>query len=230
MSVTDRIIGVESGGNPNARNPRSSAAGLGQFIDSTWLSMIRKNKPELAGRSDAELIALKSDPNLSREMTSAYANENSGLLRASGFEPTPGNVYLSHFAGPAGAKSLLSASPDAPVEAVLGQQAVAANPFLAGKTARDVVAWAEQKMGGAGPSSAPPPAPTAPTAGPTPAPTGLLASAAPQEQQADPMASFAGLLAPSQQQESSSPELPRGLLARKAAPRFALAKINTFRS
>ncbi|SPU27851.1 Transglycosylase SLT domain [Candidatus Bartonella washoeensis] len=30
-----RVAQIESGGNPNARNPRSSAGGLYQFIDST---------------------------------------------------------------------------------------------------------------------------------------------------------------------------------------------------
>jgi hypothetical protein len=32
------IIRHESGGDPNATNPRSKAAGLGQFLWSTWLT------------------------------------------------------------------------------------------------------------------------------------------------------------------------------------------------
>jgi hypothetical protein len=40
-AVVERIIGVESGGDPNAKNKRSSATGLGQFLDETWLDMIR---------------------------------------------------------------------------------------------------------------------------------------------------------------------------------------------
>lgn len=35
MALEDQIIGAESGGNPTAKNPRSSATGAGQFIDST---------------------------------------------------------------------------------------------------------------------------------------------------------------------------------------------------
>ena len=34
------IMAAESGGNPNAENPRSSAAGLFQFLKSTWDSMV----------------------------------------------------------------------------------------------------------------------------------------------------------------------------------------------
>jgi hypothetical protein len=34
-TVVDRIIGVESDGDPNAKNKRSSATGLGQFLDET---------------------------------------------------------------------------------------------------------------------------------------------------------------------------------------------------
>ena len=38
-AVVERIIGVESDGNPNAKNKRSSATGLGQFLDETWLAL-----------------------------------------------------------------------------------------------------------------------------------------------------------------------------------------------
>ena len=40
-AVVERIIDVESGGDPNAKNKRSTATGLGQFLDETWLDMIR---------------------------------------------------------------------------------------------------------------------------------------------------------------------------------------------
>jgi hypothetical protein len=139
VDVTSRIIGAESGGNANARNPRSSAGGAGQFIDATWLTTLKKHRPDLAaGRSDAELLRLKFDPALSREMTQAYAGENQGFLRQRGIDPNEGNTYLAHFAGPAGAAAL-HASPQAAVEATLGQRAVAANPFLRGKTGADVI-------------------------------------------------------------------------------------------
>src|SRR5690606_21723846 len=64
-TVVDRIIGVESGGKANAKNPNSSASGLGQFIDSTWIATVRKYRPDIAaGRSNQDLIALKTDPQL----------------------------------------------------------------------------------------------------------------------------------------------------------------------
>jgi soluble lytic murein transglycosylase-like protein len=44
-AVVERIIDVESGGDPNAKNKRSSATGLGQFLDETWLDMIRAHRP-----------------------------------------------------------------------------------------------------------------------------------------------------------------------------------------
>ena len=72
MSLIDSIIGAESGGNADARNPNSSASGLGQFLDATWLSMMAKHRPDIQGSRD-ELLALKNDPTLSRAMTEAYA-------------------------------------------------------------------------------------------------------------------------------------------------------------
>src|SRR6267378_2972011 len=40
-AIVERIIAVESDGDSNARNKRSSATGAGQFLDETWLEMIR---------------------------------------------------------------------------------------------------------------------------------------------------------------------------------------------
>jgi len=40
--LIDRIIFCESSGNPKAKNPRSSAYGLCQFIDSTWAYVEKK--------------------------------------------------------------------------------------------------------------------------------------------------------------------------------------------
>jgi hypothetical protein len=166
MSLIDSIIGVESGGNPNARNPRSSASGLGQFIDSTWLATIRQARPDLAGKTDAELLALKTDPALSREMTEAYANQNQAILTKAGVPVTDGNTYLAHFAGPGGAVKVLQANPGASVADILGPGVVKANPFLANMTAGDLQAWASKKVGGSSPQITPAPAaPAAPASG-----------------------------------------------------------------
>lgn len=157
MTLVDHIIGAESGGNPNARNPRSSAAGLGQFIDSTWLSMLAKHRPDLAaGKSPGELLALKSDPQLSRDMTAAYAADNAGILSKAGLPVTPGSTYLAHFAGPQGAVGILNADPSMPVSSILTPGAVKANPFLQGMTAADLRAWADRKVGGSPPAAAAP--------------------------------------------------------------------------
>lgn len=155
MSLIDQIIGVESGGRANARNPRSSAGGLGQFVDATWLSMLAKHRPDLQG-SREQLLALKFDPDLSKAMTAAYAADNGSILQNAGLPVTPGNTYLAHFAGPQGAVKVLSADPSAPVASVLGDQAVNANPFLKGMTVADLQGWVSRKMGQPTPASAVP--------------------------------------------------------------------------
>jgi hypothetical protein len=158
--VIDRIISAESGGNPNAKNPMSSATGAGQFIDSTWLQTIKAARPDLAqGNNDAALLAMRTDPSLSREMTDAYAKQNAGVLAQAGQQATPGNTYLAHFAGPGGATKVLGADPSMRVAELLGPAAVKANPFLQNMTAGDLRAWADKKMGGAQPAAAAPAAP-----------------------------------------------------------------------
>jgi hypothetical protein len=44
-AIVDRIIKVESNGDPNLKNKRSSALGLGQFLDETGLNLIRTHRP-----------------------------------------------------------------------------------------------------------------------------------------------------------------------------------------
>lgn len=160
MGLIDSIIGAESGGDPNARNPNSSASGAGQFISSTWLDTLKAARPDLAqGKSDDELLALRSDPQLSRQMTEAYAAQNGAILSKAGHPVTPGNTYLAHFAGPQGAVSVLSADPATPIAEVLTPAAVKANPFLQGMTAGDLRSWADRKMGQSQPQPVSPASP-----------------------------------------------------------------------
>ncbi|MER8511674.1 hypothetical protein NKH47_01790 [Mesorhizobium sp. M1060] len=148
--VTDKIIGVESGGSATAKNPNSSASGVGQFLDSTWVQTIRQHRPDLAaGKSAAEIIALKGDKTLGRAMTKAYSQDNADYLTNRGETTTPGNIYLAHFLGPGGAVEVLKADPNTPVVNIVGQDVVTANPFLKGMTAADTVAWSAKKMGSA---------------------------------------------------------------------------------
>jgi hypothetical protein len=144
------IVGAENAtGDPGIKNPMSSATGDGQFIASTWLDLM-KGRPEAEGRSEAEILALRSDPALSRQMVGVYAQQNATALRNQGLPVDNGTLYLAHFAGPQGAVALLKADPATPVEDILDAGAIAANPtVLPGKTAGEVIAWAAGKMGGA---------------------------------------------------------------------------------
>ena len=79
-AVVERIIDVESGGDPNAKNKRSSATGLGQFLDETWLDMIRAHRPDLAkARSQAEILELRRDAKIAREITARFTERNAGM-------------------------------------------------------------------------------------------------------------------------------------------------------
>lgn len=148
--VTAKIIGVESGGRATAKNPNSSASGVGQFLDSTWVQTIRQHRPDLAeGRSAAQIIALKGDATLGREMTKAFTQDNAEYLTNRGVATTPGNLYLAHFLGSGGAVNVLKADPGASIESVVGQDVVRANPFLRGMTVAQTVAWSDKKMGSA---------------------------------------------------------------------------------
>lgn len=160
-AIVDGVIGSESGGDPNARNPLSSATGSGQFINSTWLNMTKKYVPNLvAGKSDQDILALRTNPSLSREMTKAYAMENAEALRSSNMEVTPGTIKLAHTFGPGGARTILSTGANVPVAQVLSPEVMRANPWIGDKTAGELRSWAdkvvarETRVAGGAPASA----------------------------------------------------------------------------
>ncbi|HXM28543.1 MAG TPA: hypothetical protein VN957_21155 [Chthoniobacterales bacterium] len=156
-AVVERIIGVESDGDPNAKNKRSSATGLGQFLDETWLDMIRAHRPDLVkGRCQAEILELRKDAKIAREITARFTERNAEILRKRGLPVTPGTLYLAHFAGGAGAVAILSAMENADAALVMAsadvtgrtkrEKIIKANPFLERFTIADLRNWAYRKM------------------------------------------------------------------------------------
>jgi len=148
MDILDKIIWAESRGDPNAGAKTSSAVGLGQFTRKTWLDMMSRYRPDLTqGKSPAEILAMRTDPDLSRQMVGALVGEDTAALRRAGVPVTEGTTYLAHFAGAGKAIRLMKADPNTPVESVLDANAIDANPkVLKGKTVGDVIAWANQRM------------------------------------------------------------------------------------
>ncbi len=157
--LIDCIASIEAQGNPKARNKRSSATGTGQFLDETWLELIRAHRRELfTGRTDAEVLSLREDIGLSREMTRRFIERNAAALAKRGLPVTPSTLYLAHFAGPAGAVAILTSRDDADAAAVIAGADSRAwitrtrilnnNPFLRGFTVRDLKNWANTKTEG----------------------------------------------------------------------------------
>jgi hypothetical protein len=116
----------ESALDPNARARTSSATGLFQFIESTWLDMVRRHGAEhglgreaaaLATGADrqtrADILALRSDPELAARMAGELTRENADTLRGRlGRDPSAGELYAAHVMGSGGALRLIEAARD----------------------------------------------------------------------------------------------------------------------
>jgi hypothetical protein len=155
--VVERIIGAESNGDPDAKNRRSSATGLGQFLDETWLDLIRAYRPELAaGQSQDKTLQLRRDAKIAREMMRRFIRHNAEILRRKRLPVTPGTIYLAHFCGGAGAVAILSAPENADAASIMAsadmtgrttrEKLIKANPFLERFTVADLRRWADRKM------------------------------------------------------------------------------------
>jgi hypothetical protein len=122
---------VESNFNPEAKAKTSSAQGLFQFIEQTWLTMMKEAGPRLGYGAYAEAITrtpsgrmevadaamrrkilnLRQDPDANAAMASAFTNKNASILRTRiGRTPTEGELYIAHFLGAGGASKLINAA------------------------------------------------------------------------------------------------------------------------
>ena len=146
FSVLVQTAQRESGLNPNARAGTSSATGLFQFIDSTWLDMVRQHgaahglggyaaalqSGQVSPQMRADILALRNDPTVASLMAGEFARDNAAALEARlGRTPTAGELYAAHVFGAGGAAQLIQAAASGVGDAAaLMPRAADANPSL----------------------------------------------------------------------------------------------------
>lgn len=120
---------VESGLDPQAGAATSSARGLFQFIEQTWLATMKQSGSALgygryaaaitqtaSGRyevADAalhgEILKLRNDPAANAVMAGAFTRTNAAqLTQQLGRAPSEGELYIAHFLGSGGAARLIT--------------------------------------------------------------------------------------------------------------------------
>lgn len=141
---------MESNLNPTAQASTSSARGLYQFIEQTWLGTVKeagaafgfgkyadaisKTPSGSYSVSDpstrTEILKLRDDPAANAAMAGVLTQSNSFKLTGMiGRRPTDGELYIAHFMGVGGASKLISKAEDNPQAsgAALFPNAAAAN-------------------------------------------------------------------------------------------------------
>ena len=153
----------ESSLNPTAKASTSSATGLFQFLDSTWLEVLKQEGPRLGYQAYAdaiqvdasgdytvpdkalrkEILKLREDPQVSADLAAAFTRGNGEYLTNKfGRMPSPGELYIAHFMGARGAEAFFRAgleNPDQSAAQLFPRQAKA-NPtiFYEGGKARTI--------------------------------------------------------------------------------------------
>jgi hypothetical protein len=126
---------IESNLNPAAKAASSTAKGLYQFIEQTWLATVKQAGPALGLGSYADsiertadgryvvadaatrsaIMQLRSDPAASSMMPAAFTRANADQLAAMiGRQPSEGELYIAHFLGSDGAAKLIGAAESEP--------------------------------------------------------------------------------------------------------------------
>lgn len=109
-----RVIGVESGGNPNAKAKRSSAFGLGQFTDGTWLDFGRLSpigRMLKGGMTATQWLKKRSEYNTVVEGIKWKIGADSKALTNAGVPVNDTTMRLAYVFGPGGAIALYKAPP-----------------------------------------------------------------------------------------------------------------------
>lgn len=120
ISYRDKLRGAESGGNPTAKAKDSSAFGVDQFLDSTWLEFA-SDEPEAQGLSRQEILALRSNPEFSEKVLFESTAYNADFIQeALDRKVTAEELSMAHFSGPEGAVKVLKANPADTIDKVLG--------------------------------------------------------------------------------------------------------------
>jgi hypothetical protein len=126
---------MESDFNPKAGASTSSAHGLYQFIDQTWLGTVKEAGSQLGygqyanaisksasgnysvsdPNARAAIMKLKDDPTASSAMAAVLTQSNSFKLTGMiGRRPTDSELYMAHFMGVNGAAKLITNAEDNP--------------------------------------------------------------------------------------------------------------------
>ena len=168
----------ESSLKPNATSNSSSAAGLFQFVDQTWLGLVKDHGAQhglgnladaitrqVDGRYHADavskdiILGLRKNPEICALMAGEYAKSTQGSLRASlGREVCGGELYAAHFLGADAAAKLIKLAGNDPGASAAAQfpQAASANKSVffhadgSAKSVREVYDWALRQPGGDG--------------------------------------------------------------------------------
>ena len=138
---------VESSLNPNAQARTSSATGLFQFIEQTWLGMVKQHGAEhgLGAEANAiqrgrnghyyvadpavrrQILALRRQPEAASAMAAEFASDNGRYIESRLGRPAePVDLYLAHFLGAGGATRFLRAHDANPGAAAAGMLPAAA--------------------------------------------------------------------------------------------------------
>jgi hypothetical protein len=145
------------------QNPFSSASGVGQFLGQvdpttgkgtgTWFDVMR-NDPQFApliqGKTDAQILALRQNPQVATAAINSYANMNRQALQRAGIaNPTDAQLGMAHGFGAGGALKILASAPNTPIENIIGAHTAAINR-LTGQNAGQVVASFNRRFGQGG--------------------------------------------------------------------------------
>jgi hypothetical protein len=145
VSYLDRVAMIESGNNPHAKAPTSSATGLYQFTDSTWASICRQ-APQLHLTADGRM-----DRDQSTRAMCWLANSDGAFFRKVTLrDPEDYERYLLHFLGGPRGTQVCTAPRDKALVDTFGPEAYhaisSANGFLKGWNAGQLQDWSKKKF------------------------------------------------------------------------------------
>jgi hypothetical protein len=148
--LASKIVRAE-GGSVTARNPYSSASGLGQITRGRYQDLVKSSSPGSA-LYGTTFEQYQGNASLQKEALNAQIDNLRSYLASKGLSTTDAAVYMAHVFGPAGARAVLTHSDSVPVTNLFNKGIIDSNPaiFRGVSSVGDLKKVISDKMGGSG--------------------------------------------------------------------------------
>ena len=140
--VMEKIKAATSGGDKYSKSPTSTAAGLYQFTEGTWLDIMAR-APQLGLTIEGRVAENTEQQEKAMEW---YTEQNASALSQAEIESSPANLYAAHILGAENAVKVLNAPADTKIRTLIPESDMQDYGFGKNMKVKSFKTWTTRKV------------------------------------------------------------------------------------